>query len=191
MKKLLLFALLIAISFHSSGQSAIEKIELKANGFVGNDTTKNFVVIELPGKKKNDLYKSTLVYLSSMYKYPDKVLTIVDGESIIINGFTESIKGSLSWYKYLFYYRISIQFKDGKIKFEPSTSSLTEIWAEGKERKFYISSKDSPDPYDMNVVYIVSKGNQILINKEIKLSMEEWANSYLKQLIKGISKSDW
>lgn len=87
-------------------------MELKHNGFVGNDSIKNFVVIEIPNTSKNELYKNTLVYLNNIYVNPQKVLIFVENESIIESG----------------------------------TGNIV--------RNYYINDKDSPNPSEINCIWL-------------------------------------
>ena len=168
-------------------------MELKHQGFVASDSTSTFVVIEFPNKSKKELYTNTLTYLNSIYGNPEKVLSTVENESIIVNGLTESIKGSLDWYKYPMFYRIIIMFKDEKIKLEPIITNLTEITGTGTENKYYVSNTDSPKEVEINCIWMESKKNNgyFLFRDELKLSIDNWFNSYVKSLKKGIKNNDW
>ncbi len=97
---------------------------LNQHGFVGPDSISTYVVIEVPKLPKAEFYKKTLTYLNSIYKNPSRVITTVENESIIVNGFTEEIKGPISFYEYPTNYNIKIQFKDGKLRFEPKIVDL-------------------------------------------------------------------
>ncbi|WP_066225069.1 hypothetical protein [Formosa haliotis] len=54
MKKSIFFIILTLISLNIKAQNSIPKMELKHNGFtgIGIDSTKNFVVLKVPDKKK-------------------------------------------------------------------------------------------------------------------------------------------
>lgn len=69
--------------------------------------------------KHDQLYNKTLSYLQGFYKNPTEVINSVEGVIYNSQYLTESIKGDLYWYKYPMYYNLIIQFKDGKIRFEP------------------------------------------------------------------------
>jgi len=188
MKNLILLISLLLISANSFAQSAIPTFELKPNGLVGPDSTKNYIVLEVPKINKVDLYKKTLTYLNSIYKNPSKVITSVEGESITVNGYTESVRGPLSFYKYPMGYSFNLQFKDGKMKIEPYIVSLAEVWSQTKpERKIYINASDSPERAEINCIFMVSNkdGKSFVFNQKLKAGIEEWINAY----VAGIAKS--
>lgn len=193
MKKIFFLFFLLGISLSLNAQISIPIMELKHNGFVGNDSIKNFVVIEVPNTPKSELYKNTLVYLNTIYVNPQKVLTFVENESIIVNGLTETIKGSLPWNKYQVFYRISIQFKDGKIKFEPVIKEIIETGTGDIIRKYYVSDKDSPNPHDVNCIWLYGNKNEsyFVFQEELKENLDKWINSYIINLTEGITKNDW
>jgi len=198
MKRLFFLYLFIVFFISTKAQVIIPKMELKSIGFVGINTTKTYVVIdktyvviEIPNRQKSELYKSSLVYLNTIYKNPQRVLTLVESESIIIKGMTDAIKGSLSWYKYQMIYNINIQFKDGKIRIEPSITDLTEIGDDNNERKFYVSSEDSPNPHELNCIWLLGPNGYFLFNEKLKTSIDDWLNFYLSSYIDGITKNDW
>lgn len=192
MKKIFSLFFLFGLILNLNAQVIIPTMELKHNGFVGNDSIKNFVVIEIPNTPKSELYKKTLVYLNTIYVNPQKVLTFVENESIIINGLTETIKGSLPWNKYQVFYRISIQFKDGKIKFEPTIKEIVESGTGNIVRNYYVNDKDSPNPSEINCIWLFNgKDSYFIFNKELKQNTDKWINSYIINLIEGITKNDW
>jgi acyl-CoA synthetase (AMP-forming)/AMP-acid ligase II len=102
------------------------KMELKYTGFIGLDTTKHYVIIEAPKYSKADLYKRTLTYLNSLYPNPQRVISVVNGESITINANTDAIKAATKPVFYPMSYTITMEFKDGKIKFQPSINNMRE-----------------------------------------------------------------
>lgn len=188
MKRLLLSLALIITTAANFAQS-IPKMELKPNGFVSAaDSTKNYVVLEVPKVKQAELYKKTLTYLNGFYKNPSQVISAVDGESITVNGITNEIKGSIEWYKYPMEYNIMIQFKDGKMKVSPKIISLNEIWSESKPaRKIYLKNTDSPKHVEISCIYMQHKVGYFLFLKELKESLDSWANGYTSGITKNLS----
>ena len=193
MKNLLFFTISLILTVNLYSQDTLPKMELKHKGFVASDSTSTFVVIDYPDKSKNDLYTNALTYLNSIYGDPEKVLSTVENESIIVNGLTESIKGSLDWYKYPMFYKIIIQFKDEKIRVEPIITDLTEITGTGTINKYYVSNTDSPKEVEINCIWMKSKktNDYFLFRDELKLSIDNWINSYVKNLVNGIENNDW
>lgn len=190
MKNIIFIILFLGINLNSKGQ-AIQRIELKHNGFYSSiDSTKSYVVIEVPKLKQTEIYKKTLTYLNSIYKNPASVISTVEGESITINGMTEAIKGDLNWYRYPFSYNIVIQFKDGKLRFEPRYIKLLEYWAESKPpRTIYLSNTDSPNQVEINCIFMKNKDNPSywLFKTDIKESIDKWANNYLQEISKNLA----
>lgn len=187
MKQFLITGLLLI-----SLTAAAQRVELKPYGFANaSDSTKSFVVVEVPNLKQADIYKKALTYLNSLYQNPSKVISVVDGESITVNGSTDQIKGSLSWYKYPFSYNIVLQFKDGKIRYEPKFVSLEEIWSNTKPpRKFYVASTDSKNKAELDCIYIErDNGSYILFKKELKESLENWANKYIQGIASKVAEN--
>jgi hypothetical protein len=195
MKKILYFLIISLASLNLKAQDSIPKMELRHNGFVGIgiDSTKTFVVLEFPKKSKNDLYKNCLTYLNGIYRNPDRVLSVVENESITINGLTESIKSELYWYKYPMYYNIKILFKENKLRFESTITDLTEIWSENKERKVYVANTDSPNSVEVNCIWMSNKNENgyFLFKEDLKKSIDNWINGYIKSLVNGIKENDW
>jgi hypothetical protein len=192
MKNMLLIIALLCLSAAGMAQSSVPKMELKRTGFVGPDSTKNYIVLDMPKMTKADLYKKTLTYLNGIYNNPGKVISSVDGESITVNGFTDEVKGALQWYKYPMSYNINLQFKNGKIRIAPSITNLKEIWSDDEPpRQFYISNTDSPNSIEINCVWMKSKKDDsyFLLNQKLKLSIDKWINQYVAGISNGLSES--
>ena len=122
-------------------QSALgQTFELTSQGFISKSDQKNYIVIDVPGKTQSELYTNVLTAISSMYKDPKKVLSVVKNESITLNGYTKNgltIKEKLnpiqigkSTMKYDISENITILFKDGKMRFN-SPSFEVRRWFEG------------------------------------------------------------
>lgn len=191
MKKLFIIIVCLGCFGTIYGQSA-PKMELKHNGFVGGDSTKNFTVIEAPGMKKNELFKKVLTYLNSQYKNPQKVITSVENESIVVNGYTDQIKGDLKWYVYDVNYNIVMNFKDGKLRFEPRIVEFKENWSESKPaRQYYINSAQSSTPSEINCIWLGKKdGSFFLFQPTLKVNFDKWVNNYISGIAKSIGE-DW
>ncbi|MGJ1420451.1 DUF4468 domain-containing protein [Sphingobacterium spiritivorum] len=119
-KYLLTFLFIGAFSKLATGQ----ELKLTQSGFADvKENSKNFIVIDAPGKAKNDLYNSTLKFISSTYNNPKFVTTKIDGEQIIIDAVgpgvskrTMRLSESNVWD---LNYKLIIDFKDSKIRVEP------------------------------------------------------------------------
>lgn len=107
MKKLLLILSLVSVASFANAQFL-----LTPTGFVDKaNPDKDYVVLNVDGKTKAELYKNTLVYLNSIYSNPKEAISTVDGESITVSAIDESALAAV-YNKYTF----SFEFKDGKIK---------------------------------------------------------------------------
>tara|TARA_R110002020_G_scaffold151410_1_gene328431 strand:+ start:447 stop:1034 length:588 start_codon:yes stop_codon:yes gene_type:complete len=193
-KSLTVICLLAIISFRSYGQIDVPLIELSSLGFTGEDSTKNFIVLNAPDYSKEQLFKIVHSYLNTVYKNPKAALSTSEGESIVVNGFTNSIKGGLDWYEYPMEYKIIYQFKDGKIKFEPSITSLEEIWSENKPaRKIYVRNTDSPNDVEINCIYMKAKDTPyyFLFKEDLKNSIDRWIKYEVTTLVEAIKAEDW
>jgi hypothetical protein len=179
MNKYLLFLIVLFTFKGSIAQQPAPTMELRENGFSGADSTKNYVVIEVPKVSKADLYKKTLTFINGLYNDPQHVVTTVDGESLTVNAKTDAIHGVNPSYKYPTSYSIVIEFKEGKIKFAPKILEFSEIWAANRPpSKYYVSGKDSPTPSEVNCIWIFDKNDKrILFNPELKVSFDRWVNN--------------
>ena len=113
MKKLLVICGLL-MSMGLWAQVIPDKFALQADGtMVAND--KSYIVVEFPGKTKSELYSDILVSSSAMYVSPKDVLSVVENESITINGYAkECLHYGMNIVSVN--YSITILFKDGKIR---------------------------------------------------------------------------
>lgn len=181
MKRFLLLLIFTAASTSIMAQAA-NRIDLKHNGFVdAKDSTKNYVVLDFPKMSKVDLYKKTLTYLNSLYQNPASVISAVDGESITVNGMADNFKTKLYWYKYDYRYNITLQFKDGKIRFAPRFVSLMEDPDPSPNRKIYLCDEDSPNKAEINAIYSFSPKNKYyyVVKDDLKSNLDKWANDYV------------
>lgn len=113
MKKLLIICgLLMSVGLFA--QVTPERFALQADGIMlAND--KSYIVVEFPGKTKSELYSDILVSSSAMYVSPKDVLSVVENESITINGYAkECLHYGMNIISVN--YSITILFKDGKIR---------------------------------------------------------------------------
>lgn len=192
MKKILLLVIGL-FPILTFGQNSYPKMELKPNGFVAEDSTKNYIVLDFPEQSKDQLYKSALTYLNSIYNNPQRVLNVSEGESIVVNGFTNSIKGSLDWYEYPMNYQILIEFKDARIRVVPSILSLEEIVSKDLKHKYYVKNTDSSNSVEINSIYMWSNkiGGFFLFQENLKNSIDSWLNAYISMLGNSMQKEDW
>ncbi len=192
---LLVFVMVVVFSVDCKAQDTIPKFQLAYNGFVGVDenSVKHYLVLDVPSKSKKELYSSCLVSLSKMYTYPNKVLSTVENESIVINGFIQSLKDKNDLYNYQLYYNINIQFKEGKLKIEPVISKLFELptFSEKKNR-IYIVNTNSSKKGEIHCIWMLSKktNEYFLFKKELKNIIDNWMNAYVSRLHREIKVVD-
>lgn len=112
---IVIFLLVTQLSF-------AQYFKLTPKGFLSNENN-DFTVVDVPNVKQKDLYKNMLNALNSIFKNPQKGLSVVEGESISISAYEEKvlpIKLSTgigkAIYKYDVSYKLTFLFKDGKIR---------------------------------------------------------------------------
>jgi len=196
MKKIVAtFGLFLLFSIGVNAQVDVPKLQLKHKGFtgVGKDSIKDYLVLRISSKSKKELYNNCLVSLSKIYTYPDKVLSTVENESIVVNGLTQILKDKNNLYSYQFYYNINFQFKEGKLKIQPVISKLFELptFSEDKNR-IYIANTNSPIKIEINCIWMLSKktNDYFLFKKELKDIVDNWMNAYVSKLYKEIKTVD-
>ncbi|RKE43284.1 DUF4468 domain-containing protein [Sphingobacterium detergens] len=185
MKKLV-FALFMLCGSHTFGQS----MKITSNGFVDmTDLTKKYVIIDFPGISREQLFKEMIKFINANYERPEEITNVIANEQIVINGH--------DWLKvehgYLvgglnaqYIYKYDLQFRDGKIRFEPifdhikyrSNETLSLIgkksWTAGTSGLFTEKGK------------VISKREVLLIDKKIN----EFIQS-IKDKLTSVNGKDW
>jgi hypothetical protein len=189
MKRFLCAVVLCLATLGAIAQVTIPRMQLLPSGFVGPDTTKNYLVIEMPKVSKVDLYKRTLTYINNLYNNPQAVVNAVDGESITVNASTEALRGFNESYKYPMRYNVVIEFREGKIKFSPQVTELSEVWVAGEApHKIYISSENSQSKVELSCVWLIRKsGERVLLKPELKASLDSWVNNYIAGIVSKVN----
>jgi hypothetical protein len=121
MKKIRFCFIFLLIAQLSFGQY----FTLTPDGFV-SETKADYVVVEVPGAKKEDLYKNVLNAINSLYSNPQEGLSLLAGESITLSAYkSKAIKANtgLITNDYDVDYVLSFLFKDGKIRVNSPTFS--------------------------------------------------------------------
>ena len=121
-KKIALFAL-----FFYSQLIFAQYFTLTPTGFISAEKN-DYVVIDVPGVKKDVLYKQLLKAVNTLYSTDQKNINVVDGESISFTTYVENaitikqkttvIEIGKSTRRYDLNFSFSILFKDGKIRFD-------------------------------------------------------------------------
>ncbi|WP_231489862.1 DUF4468 domain-containing protein [Pedobacter sp. Leaf170] len=178
MKKTILILMLSVVCTSAFSQS----FKLTPNGFVNAaDTTKNYVVIDVPNKKQTDLYKSSLLYFSKLYVSPKEVMTLIENQSIILNGVEkQAVKMKVLYLNpsWDINHTSNYEFKDDKVKVNFNINKIStytgDIFREKTMRDFF------------------NKRGEVKDEKAIK-SIEEYFNQGLKKYAESLTsqKSDW
>lgn len=112
MKKTILFLAIIISVFGFSQNISPTKYEITKDGFT------DYIVSEVPGKTKEEIYTKTLEWINKNYQNPEKVIMgKVENDYIRIEGIESNlfcIPADCQDGKY----QIEISFKDGKYKFD-------------------------------------------------------------------------
>lgn len=92
-----------------------ENYELCIDSINGSE----YYVIPFPGKTAKELYSMVYSNVAYVYAHPDKVISGLPGEYMIINGYADKVYSATvpRGLQYLnFMYRIDIRFKNGRIR---------------------------------------------------------------------------
>ncbi|MDY0903324.1 DUF4468 domain-containing protein [Pedobacter sp. CFBP9032] len=130
----------------------------------------NYIVIDCPGESKANLYKNTLKYLNSQFTSPKDAFSLVDNESITING-TDSripVKGYTG--SFILDYSLTIEVKDDKLRI--LAPSINQIY--GYPVRDIITIGVTGDKYNKTIYN--SKGEVKLekTKKVIELIFKSW-----------------
>jgi transcription initiation factor IIF auxiliary subunit len=99
---------------------------LTPNGFFNlQNTSQDFVVLEVDGNTQSELYQKVLLFLHSTYNSPKDVISQVEPVSITINGWSGKAIRRNSMHAFDMGYSINFQFKDNKIRVSAPTFDLT------------------------------------------------------------------
>jgi len=161
-------------------------MELRSSGFVGSNSVNHYITIPVLNKSKEELYKRTLSYVTHLKKDPQSVVSTIEGKSITIKASTNAIKGKLPNVTYSTLYKITLYFNEGEIKFEPLIVELKEC-LRGRNFEeivpFFISNRDSSNPYEIKAVWMVKENGASVLNEELKTSLEQWVNQYISSVM--------
>lgn len=175
MKKLLFCAL-----FSWAATAAQAQFTLTPSGLV-NETGKEFVIYDHAGKSQAELYASVHMYLNSLFVSPKDVLSLVENNSISINGVTNDIFRPKSINDltptFTMNYTITLYFKDGKIRVDnPSINHM------------YVTDQPAKEYYGV----FTSKGK--LKHEKTKASIEKFFNDFIANINQAVTDNkatDW
>lgn len=153
------------------------------NNYVSKeDTTKNYIILEYPGKTKEELYKLTTKYIFSNYSgSKNHSFSNVENEQIVIDVLSRdyrrmwiNLSGGNLW---KVSNRYEFNFKDGKIKFTPSFSSFSNT-ENSSTASYKILFNSKGEPKKDGVIYFT----------------EALVNNFVRDFKKGIEENkseDW
>lgn len=161
-------------------------------GFVAADNME-YAVVDIPDTKQDVLYKNVLRALTSMYKDPKEVLSLIDGESITIKGYEQQaildqvkispIQIGKTTYKYDISYTLSIQFKDNKIRFNHPSFECRRWYEGGYKSGWATGWSYLALVKDKNSKYAVFDKNGKILSQEALEGLENHFNSLIKEII--------
>ncbi|WP_026463525.1 DUF4468 domain-containing protein [Adhaeribacter aquaticus] len=105
----------------------VDKFKLTSDGFINDkDESRSFIVINIPNTDQKTLYQKALKYINKNYVSPKDVMSLIENESITVNGFApRSIYRNKLGHVFDMNYTINFEFKDNKIKVEKPSFRLT------------------------------------------------------------------
>jgi hypothetical protein len=175
---------MVALVAGMAQKSQAQIFELTPTGF-------DPVVLEFEGRSAKSLQNSCLTRLNSFYVYPEKVLKVVDGHSIVVNAVSNSaIESKL--YTYQLEYVIEIFFKDGRMRVEPHMSSLTKTLYDLKTRVLLTDKQATTGSEEINAIWhTASNGEYFVLHKDVKKELERWFSAYVQLLVQAINEDNW
>ena len=174
-----LFMLFLILPFICTSQY----FEVTKNGFKSKDN-KDYIVIEVVGLKE-DLFKKSKLYFTSIYRNPDEVMSLVEGEAINIGGYSSKSIRRNNAHRFDMDYNLIFSFKDGKVKVDAPAIRLTTFTGRNQEMFIYREKSDFMGYY----FGIYGKNGKIRYQKAIE-DLNNYFNSYLKEYINAIEKKD-
>lgn len=169
-----------------------QSFTLTPNGLVNaEDTTKHFVVVEVPGTK-SELFAKAKTAVTAMWNSPKDVMSCNEPDIITVNGYNgDAIYRKLLGAKYYFSfnYRLQLQFKDGKIRIDAPVVDKAEL-QNNKGTLYFCCGKDSFS----GSAYVFNKEGKVKY-KDQKKQLEDYLNGLIATLVdkikNGASNEDW
>lgn len=153
-----------------------------------NETGKDYVVYEFEGKTQQELFTATNVALHAMYVSPKDVLSIVENNSITINGVNPDIwrdRNMMSTVPSLtMNYTIVVEFKDGRIRIMNPTINRLIVPVSGTETTSYNGSEY------LGYLFKNDKAKHPKTNASIESSLNSLVNKIMSS-ITDQKKEEW
>ena len=177
MKKLLLIFGIVTAGFASA-----QKFDLTPNNFVNtDDKSKDFAVVEIPGKSQAELFKLPKIYLTSNYKnLKGNGYNEVEPNQIVLTLRSFSATTKLLGIPPIggdFVNRYEINFKDGKVMIKPAFQYVEQPDGSGG-----LAEKD-----------VFNSKGKLTVKEPVFEAIQNKTNEFISSFIAGISKdsSDW
>ncbi|SFS30387.1 DUF4468 domain-containing protein [Lutibacter maritimus] len=182
------FYLTIIITLFTLFSSNCQSFKLTPDGFKTIDGNE-YLVIDFETSNKDVLFKNSLIYFNSIYKSPQNVISLVENESITINGKAKNSIKRNSMNIFDMDYTITFLFKDGKIRINPPNFELKN--SIDHSRKLHVKwAKISMNGYDLGIY----GKNDKLKSESAKNDLENYFNTFLNDYINSLKtnkNSDW
>lgn len=182
MKKILLVFLMFLAFGITKAQLVLTPNGLRSS----NDTTKSFVILDVPNKSKVKLYNETLstVIKSILTDSKRRNVDTVRATSIHLSGETEPSSISKGGLPFYWKYGITYSFKDNKIRFELDKLIFEAKGSGGELFKIQNLSRKST-----KYLTVFNSKNEV-VNNEAKENIENFANSIINKTLEGIKEWD-
>ncbi|MCP1997284.1 DUF4468 domain-containing protein [Flavobacterium sp. HSC-61S13] len=184
MKKFILFLLLIICNYSYSQQ-----FELTADGFVNSENKEiDYIILEYPGKSKEELFKDVLVFANKNFKSAKDVISKVEYDAITINARSSKLIRRNNLHAFNNNYTFVMSFKDGKIRINAPIVELV-TFSNGEKQILHISHVKT-DLNGANLSIYNKKG--IVKSKMAETDLNDFAVGFLNLLKSEINTSeDW
>lgn len=174
-----------------------QKFEMVPGTFVNaDDTTKNYVVVELEGTQA-ELYQKAKTALTMIYNSPKDVMSYNEPDVIIANGYTEDaaiMKRMGMTFAHGMHYRMQFMFKDGRIRINAPQVDKADYYNPSSHKvtsSIYFTEGSGGMSGD---TYIWDKKGKLKQDK-IKKSVEDYFNALIATFISKMkdssSDADW
>lgn len=173
MKRLILLLLFIL-----SAHCGYSQFLLTPEGFINeSDESKNYVVLNFDGKNKEDLFKQAKNTITSYYNSPKDVLSESFPDMLSVSGYAPikfNFGGMYGRAEADLYYKITMSFKDEKVKIDFDILNLTHTQQDGQTRKIPIKTGVNGSTYG------VYKKNGDLRDADAKKAIEQIPNRFIE-----------
>lgn len=185
----LVFTVLFIFLVTSAFAQERAQFMLTKDGFISSaDSSKNYIVMQFPGKSKDELFKRALTFLNTQFANPDRAISKVDGESITINGVADNavfIKGLFGLgLNYNLNYTETIEFKDGRIRIIAPSINRIYTYTNNTVTSIHLLNGYEPGANNRD---IFSKNGKVKI-ESAKVNLENYFAAWNTMLTNGIGK---